>query len=64
MTIPLAQATESQCRWIEGEDTLCCGDETYRHSSWCEPHYKRAFLPPDHKGKRLTFVPQMSKLKT
>jgi len=39
----ILDAGPNNCRWIEGDGTMICGDPVKDHSSWCECHYARVF---------------------
>jgi hypothetical protein len=50
----LSKVGDFQCRWIRGEverDPLCCAAPVFRHSSWCERHYKRVFSQNQRRTK-------------
>jgi hypothetical protein len=44
--VTLLHVRSSHCRWILGDTrgpkTLFCGRQKYRHSSYCEPHFRLA----------------------
>lgn len=39
----LEDAQANECRWIAGDDDLCCGHETRPGSSFCPHHHGRAY---------------------
>ena len=41
----ITNAHSSQCRWIDGEDTIVCGEPIVKNSAWCKDHYKRVYTP-------------------
>ena len=43
--VDLIDAHRSQCKWIEGDDRMVCGEPIVKSSSWCKEHYSRAFTP-------------------
>ena len=43
--VDLMDAHSSQCRWIEGDDRMICGDPVVKSSAWCKAHYPRVFTP-------------------
>jgi len=43
--IDLIDSHRTQCKWIEGEGRMICGEPTVKGSSWCKEHYRRAFTP-------------------
>lgn len=39
LNIPLMQTKDGQCRYMAGEDRLCCGHPTVYRSAWCHKHF-------------------------
>ena len=41
----ITDAHSSQCRWIDGEGTIVCGEPIVKNSAWCKDHYRRVYTP-------------------
>lgn len=44
--IPICETLPNHCRYIAGEDRLCCGHDTVKDSSWCGYHWKVVHQAP------------------
>ena len=42
----ILEAGANNCRWIEGDGLMVCGEPVKANKSWCECHYARVFTPP------------------
>lgn len=49
MTISILDVGPMQCRYIEGNDHMCCGASTVS-GSWCPEHHAIVFKP-DSRGR-------------
>lgn len=43
LNIPFNEIGPDQCRYMAGNDRICCGLPTVPHQSWCPTHYHRVF---------------------
>lgn len=43
LNIPFMETQYGQCRYMDGEDRLCCGQPTVPYRSWCPRHYRLVF---------------------
>jgi len=50
--IPLVETSYRQCKFIPGNDRLCCGLPVRPGTSWCEAHYRIVFEPIKPKRER------------
>lgn len=41
--IPFLQTEDGQCRYMAGEDRVCCGHPTVWGTSWCAQHHRMVF---------------------
>ena len=44
--VSIMDIKDGQCRYIEGDDAMFCGQPTVCDSSWCQKHHGIVFLPP------------------
>ncbi len=51
MTVSIIEVGPFQCRWIEGDDHMCCGKSTAR-GPWCPEHRAIVFFKPVQQFKQ------------
>lgn len=54
--LPICETLPEHCRYIAGDDHLCCGHDTIKESSWCEYHWKVVHQPAQMPVRRTPFI--------
>jgi hypothetical protein len=42
-SVPFIETAHNQCRYMPGDDRMCCGQPTWARSSWCPHHYRMVY---------------------
>lgn len=49
LQLTILEIRDGQCRYIAGDDRLCCGHPTYRDRPYCEAHCSLVYTRPDER---------------
>ena len=51
LQLTILEIRDGQCRYIAGDDHLCCGHPIYRNRPYCEAHCSLVYMSPDERRR-------------